>query len=399
MMITIDEIKKLALSESDYIINLRRDFHKHPELGLNEFRTAEIIERELESFGIEHKRVGETGVLGILHGACNSDGGEEGKNKIVLLRADIDALPINEKNVCDYASQNVGVMHACGHDAHTACLLGAAKILSKLRDKICGDVRFVFQQAEEIGAGARIFLSQKDFMKGVSRVFGFHVAPDLEAGIVGIKSGINNAGVDYFKIEVTGKSTHVSTPHLGVDALYIASQIVVAIQAAVARLSSPVEPLLVGIGKMTAGTAYNAVAESAVLEGTTRTLSFETRAKIKNHVNKIAQNVAEMYGGKVLIEWKDFTSPLINDKKTCEEISELAEKIFGNGKVVRDREVSLGGDDMAEFLLASPGAYAYLGTCNKAKPNTQNQTHTVNFDIDEDVLYLASALYVASAVL
>lgn len=390
----IDEIKKIAECERDYIVSLRRDFHAHPELALHEFRTAEIIERELESFGIEHKRVGETGVLGILKGNSKV----HGKHDVVLLRADIDALPINECNKCDYVSQNAGVMHACGHDAHTACLLGAAKILSKLRDNFSGEVRFVFQQAEEIGAGAKIFLADESIMQGTERVFGLHTAPDLKSGSVGIKAGQNNAAVDYFKIEIKGKSSHVSTPHLGIDALYIASHIVVAVQSIVTRLSTPIEPLLIGIGKLSAGTAYNAIAEYAVLEGTTRTLSEEARKKTKNHINEIAQNIAALYGGEATLEWKDFTSSLSNDKAICQEVSAVAEKIFGAENIVYDRTVSLGGDDMAEFLLKAPGAYAYLGTRNDKKPETQNSAHTVNFNIDEDVLPLGSALYASAAV-
>lgn len=389
----VNEIKKIAESERDYIVSLRRDFHAHPELALCEFRTAEVIERELESFGIEHERVGETGVLGILKGNAKICG----KHNVVLLRADIDALPISECNKCDYVSQNTGVMHACGHDVHTACLLGAAKILSKLKDDFSGEVRFVFQQAEEIGAGAKIFLADENIMRGVERVFGLHVAPDLKSGSVGIKAGQNNAAVDYFKIEVKGKSTHVSTPHLGVDALYIASHIVVAVQSIVTRLSTPIEPLLIGIGKLSAGTAYNAVAENAVLEGTTRTLSEEARKKTKSHINEIAQSIAALYGGEAILEWKNFTSSLSNDKNVCDEVSAVAEKIFGHENIVYDRTVSLGGDDMAEFLLKASGTYAYLGTRNDKQPETQNSVHTVNFNVDENVLPLGTTLYAAVA--
>ena len=246
------DVKKAAAETKDYIVSIRREFHRHPELSLQEFRTAQRIEEELDKFGIPHTRVGETGVLGTLKGAKDN-------GKVLVLRADIDALPIEETHECAYRSENAGVMHACGHDAHAACLLGAAKILSENRDAFGGKVRLVFQPGEEIGKGAKPFVAA-GVLEGAERVFGLHTAYDLEAGTVGLKPGINNAAVDHFRIRVHGRSTHVSTPHMGVDALYIASQIVVAVQGLVTRRTSPTEPVIIGIGKLNAGTTYNAVA-------------------------------------------------------------------------------------------------------------------------------------------
>ena len=246
----------------DKLIALRREFHRAPELGLHEYHTAARIERELDRCGIPHERVGETAVAGHLTGNGNGSG-------LVVLRADIDALPIQETNDVPYRSQTPGMMHACGHDAHTTCLLGAAKVLSAHRADFGGEVRFLFQPAEEIGQGARPLIAA-GMLDGAQRVFGLHTASDLPAGTVGVKPGANNAGVDHFIIRIHGKSAHVSTPQLGVDALYIASELVVALQSIVTRMTSPVEPVLIGVGKLNAGTAYNAVAETAVLEGTTR---------------------------------------------------------------------------------------------------------------------------------
>lgn len=379
--------KREAEAQKEYTIALRRELHQHPELGLQEHRTARRIEEELDNLAIPHERVEETGVLATLRGG--RDGG------VTVLRADIDALPIQETNAVPYASQTPGVMHACGHDAHTACLLTAARLLAAHRAELHGEVRFLFQQAEEIDQGARQFV-QAGALRGAERVFGLHTAYDLPAGSVGLKPGLNNASMDHFTVTIRGRGAHVSTPELGVDALYIAAQIVVAAQALVTRCSSPVEPIILGIGKLNAGTTYNSVAEQAVLEGTTRTVSQESRRRMKELLDAAAQNTAAIYGGTAEIEWGDFASPLLNTPEVCTEAAALVTAL--GGQVITDRKLSLSDDDFAEFLLEVPGAYAYLGTGNPAKPGTLVPNHTGNFDIDEDVLPLGAALYAAYAM-
>ena len=382
---------KLALAQTaPYLLALRRGFHQNPEVSLQEFRTAKRIEEELDCFGIDHSRVGDTGVLGVLRS-------QRAAGPVLVLRADMDALPIQETSGVPYCSAVPGVMHACGHDAHTACLLGAAKILSARRSDLGGEIRFLFQPAEEIGQGARRFL-EAGALKGADRVFGLHTAPDLPVGTVGLKPGLNNASVDHFTIRVKGKAAHVSTPQLGVDALYIASQIVVSVQALVTRMTSPVEPVIIGVGKLQSGTTYNAVAESAVLEGTTRTISHQSRENIKALVSRTAQHMAALYGGTAEIEWEDFASPLINDPEVCRELSAVVESLLGADKVATDRTLSLSGDDFAEFLLHTPGAYAYLGTGNAAKPNTLVSHHNGNFDLDEDALAVGAGRYAGYAL-
>ena len=376
--------------EKAYLIALRRDLHQHPELSLREFRTAGRIEEELDRFGIPHTRVGETGVLGTLRGEAPGTG-------VVALRADIDALPIQEKNAASYCSVTPGVMHACGHDAHTACLLGAAKLLAARRREFGGEIRLIFQPAEEIGQGAKPFV-EAGALQGADRVFGLHTASDLPAGSVGLKPGLNNAAVDHFKISVQGKSAHVSTPQLGVDALYIASQIVVALQALVTRLTSPVEPVIIGVGRLNAGTTYNALAESAQLEGTTRTVSQESRDAIRALVTKTAENIADIYGGTAELQWADFAAPLINDPLVCREAGEIVAALAGPDKIITDRKLSLGGDNFAEYQLHVPGAYAYLGTGNPALPNTLVSNHNGSFDIDEEALVLGAGLYAGYAL-
>ena len=374
----------------NYLIETRREFHQNPELSLKEFRTASRIEEELTKFGIKHSRVGETGVLGILKGDKPSD-------KVLLLRADIDALPINEVGAVEYISKNPGVMHACGHDAHTTCLLAAAKILSEKKSEIAGEVRFVFQPAEEIGKGTQPFI-EANVLEGVDRAFGLHCAPDLPLGTVGLTPKLNNAAVDHFTISVKGVSSHVSLPHKGVDALYVASEIVVAVQALRTRLNSPLEPMIVGIGKFNAGTTYNALAANAVLEGTTRTISKESRAKIKTEINRCVKNIAEIYGATATVEWEGFTGPVINDPEVCEEVAALVDETFGKGHVVKDREISLGGDNFADFIEEKKGAYAYLGTSSDTKPCTKLPLHSDSFDLDEEAMLKGTWLHVAYAL-
>ena len=373
-----------------YLIETRREFHQNPELSLKEFRTASRIEEELTKFGIKHSRVGETGVLGILKGDKPSD-------KVLLLRADIDALPINEVGNTEYISKNPGVMHACGHDAHTTCLLATAKILSEKKSELAGEVRFVFQPAEEIGKGTAAFI-EEGVLEGVDRVFGLHCAPDLPIGIVGLTPKLNNAAVDHFTISVKGVSSHVSLPHKGVDALYVASEIVVAVQALRTRLNSPLEPMIIGIGKFNAGTTYNALAANAVLEGTTRTISKESREKIKTEINRCVKNIAEIYGASATVEWEGFTGPVINDPEVCEEVAALVDETFGKGHVVKNREISLGGDNFADFIEEKKGAYAYLGTSSDKKPCTKLPLHSDSFDLDEEAMLKGTWLHVAYAL-
>lgn len=383
-------IKEECERERSYLTALRREFHRHPELGLREFRTAARIEEELDRAGIPHTRVGETGVLGTLRGSGAGQG-------VVALRADIDALPIQETGEAVYCSVNPGVMHACGHDVHTACLLGAARLLAAHRAEFGGEVRLIFQPAEEIGQGAKPFV-EAGALDGVKRVFGLHVAPDLSIGTVGLTPGLNNASVDHFALSVKGKSAHVAAPQLGVDALYIASHIVVALQALVSRLTAPTEPVILGVGKLNAGTAYNAVAAFAEMEGTIRTVSQERRQALREQVTSTARHIAETYGGTVEVMWTDFTAPLINDGQVCGEVAAVAEALWGSGRVVTDRELSMSGDNFAEFLLHAPGAYAYVGTSNPDIPATLLSSHNGGFDIDEQALVLGAGLYAGYAL-
>ena len=382
-------IHPLIEQDKDYIISLRRWFHRHPELSMKEFETAKRIEEELNAIGIPTFRVGATGVLGVLKG-------RKGPGRRVVLRADTDALPIQDEKTVPYASQCPGVMHACGHDAHTAALLGAARALKQLEDNFSGEIALVFQPGEEYGAGAVLFV-QVGALEGANRSFGVHLQSNLPVGQVAMNPGAENASVDHFTIRITGKSAHVSTPELGADALYAAAQVVTALQGLVGRLKNPTDPALIGVGVLRSGEGYNIVAREAVIEGTVRCFSEETRAMINGKIADTARGVAALYNTTAEIETESFTRALINDARVYAETAPLVEKVVGRGNLVV-KELSLGGDDMAEIIAAVPGVYAFVGSGSDAVPGSRLAHHTPGFDIDERCLPIAAGLYVESAL-
>ena len=382
-----------VLADHDYVVGLRRDFHRHPELGKEEFETAAAIERELDRIGVPHRRVAGTGVCAEILGTAPA----KGEPRCIALRADIDALPVQQENEVPYKSLCPGKMHACGHDGHNASLIGAARILQANRERFSGKVILTWQPGEEIGYGARILIDEGDIDEA-GRSFGVHVASNVPVGSVVLMPGPNNASVDWFRIRVHGLSAHVSTPELGVDAAYIASQIVVAAQALVTRRTSPMDNVLIGIGKIRAGTAYNVIAQEAELEGTIRVFTPELRRLTKARLEALAKRTAELFGGTAELEWNDNTSPLINDPVATAEAQKIAVSLFGEEKLIRSRQPSLGGDDFAEYILRVPGVYAYIGSANPEKPDTTVAQHNSHFDIDEDALTVATALYTCYSI-
>lgn len=378
------DAQKEVLSRRQEIIGLRRWLHQHPEESLQEFETAAFIEEQLDQMHIPHKRVGETGIFAWLKGAQ--------PGPITVLRADIDALKIPDEKDVPYKSLRPGFSHSCGHDMHMASLLGTAMILAPQHEQIRGEVRFFFQQAEEIGAGARQFIAA-GLLDGATRVLGLHADSSVPSGKLVIMPGPNNASCDAFTITVQGKSAHVSTPHLGADALYIASLIVVALQGLVTRLTSPVDPVIIGVGKMAAGTTYNTLAQTAVLDGTTRFMQEETRVQINQRLASLAQTIAAQYGGEAQVTFQAYASALSNDPAVCRELQALYQDIPGL-EIITNREMKLGADDFAEFLLQVPGAYLYVGTQRADDPNTAVPHHNGHFDVDEDAVLTGATLFV-----
>lgn len=384
-------VKPYVLAEKAYLTDLRRHFHAHPEVSLQEYETCKKIEGELDSMGIPHKRIGETGVYGWI------DGKKAGDGVTVALRADIDALAMEDLKEVPYHSQNAGVCHACGHDAHTATLLTAAKILKAKENEFSGQVRLFFQQAEEIGQGARQFV-QAGLLDGVTRVFGAHVTSHLDSGKISLTAGPQNASCDYFKIQIHGKGAHVSTPQLGVDALYIASQIVVQLQTIVSRNTDPLETVVVGVGKLQAGTQYNIIAEHAVLEGTTRSFLQEVRKFTNDRVVRIAKETAALYGAEAEVEFLDFAAPLVNDAKAVEEVTAVTAEFLPREDIISDFQKALGADDFADYLAVTRGMYAFVGTRNSKDPHTAVAHHHGLFDVDEEALLISCNVYVDYAL-
>jgi len=380
-------VKELAEQYRNEIIAWRRDFHAHPELALEEFETADKVARELEKLGIKVTRVGKTGVLGTLTG--NHPG------KTVALRADMDALAIVETTGVSYQSKNAGVMHACGHDGHTAMLLGAAKILSQLKDEIRGTIKFIFQPAEEVGLGALQFL-EAGILEGVSAVFGAHLWPDIPTGKVSLEAGPRMASVAKIKITVKGASVHGSMPNLGVDAIVAAAAIVMNLQTISSREISPLEPVVVSIGKFAGGTSWNILCDEVVMEGTTRSFSRETKNKLCEMIERVARNTAASLRAEAHVEYAETAPPTINDPHVSKIAAGALKKLYGEGAAVEAPKV-MGGEDFAYLMEAVPGAFALIGSGNKEK-ETSLPLHQGKFNIDEDALPIGAALHAQFAL-
>lgn len=387
----MDIVREIA-KEKEYLITTRRHLHKHPEISFREYETAAFIEKQLASFGVASRRVNDTGLVGVIDGV-------KGAGKTVLLRADIDALPIQEETDIPYRSQTAGVMHACGHDAHTAALLGAAKILQSFRDDFAGRVLLVFQHAEEVGQGARYFLDE-GIAEDVDRAFGIHILPTFPAGEVALTRGADAASCDFFTITVRGKAAHISKPHQGIDAAHIAARIAIELKTLVPSVVNPMETALVGVGKIAAGSAYNIIAEDAVLEGTIRAFSDETQILLRERVETLAEDIAASYGGVAVTAFDHTTSVIINDDEAFDEVYAVACKVAGVENVITDRPklMGLAADDFSEFLRKAKGVYAHIGTENEKNPNTQNPLHSSCFDIDESVLPMMTRLHAEYAL-
>ncbi len=382
-----NRIKKLVQNAEPDLIAFRRELHAHPELPWEEFETTKRIARELDKLGIEYRLTNPTGVIAEIKG--------EKPGKTVALRGDIDALPILELSDIPYKSQNEGKMHACGHDTHTAMLLTAARVLNEVKDEIPGNIRFIFQPAEEIAAGAKEMVAQ-GAMENVDNVFGMHIWTVMPAGRISCEAGPRMASADIVKIHFKGKGGHGSLPNQCVDAAMVASSFVMNVQAAVSRETHPLDAAVISIGKMEVGTRFNVIAENAYLEGTVRTFSLENRDRIRDAIHRFAEHTAAMYGATASIDYHYGTLPVINDEKSSALATEVVTTQFGFDALITDRPTT-GGEDFSFYTEKAPGCFVFLGTANP-EADSEWAHHHGRFNVDESTLKQGAELYAQYAL-
>lgn len=378
-------------SQQDYIVGIRRDLHKIPELGLDLPETQAYICAELDKLGIEYrKNKTDSGIIGEIKGASGG--------KTVLLRADIDALPIKEDTGLPFTSQHEGKMHACGHDSHAAMLLGALKVLNEHKAELKGNVRFVFQTGEEISKGAQIAIKE-GVLEGVDAVFGIHIGsilgPSLPSGSISVVPCCCMASFDRFVLNIKGNGCHGSTPEKGVDPVTIASNIVLSLQEIIAREISGTKPAVLTIGMINGGFAYNVIPSEVKIEGTIRAVEEPVRQQLAKRIEEISKGIAATFRGSVdyFMDWG--APPVINDPEMAALAAGAAKKVLGDEHVKTTQDApNMGGEDFAYYLAEKSGAFMFLSTSDPAK-HTDVPHHNPKFMLDEDVFYKGSAVFVS----
>ena len=375
------------------MVAMRRDLHEHPELAFEEVRTAGIVAGRLQALGLDVRTgVAKTGVV------CTLTGGRAGSDaKTLAIRADMDALPIHELNEIDYRSTVDGKMHACGHDGHTSILLAVADILSKRRDELNGNVRFVFQPAEEVVRGAEPMVKE-GALDGVDNIIGLHLFSSYPLGRVGVRSGATFASVDKLTLKVRGRGGHAAMPETTVDPIIIACHIVTALQTLISRETSPFSPAVITIGKIEAGSAFNIIPEVAELHGTIRAYSVEHREKLIRRIGELCQGIASAMNASCEVEVFDGCPPCVNDPAMTEVVHQAARSTVGADSVDSGAEVmTTGSDDMGYFLQTVPGCYFIVGARNPAK-GARFPHHHPRFNVDEDAMPIAAEVLIRAAL-
>ena len=369
---------------AESIISTRRDIHKHPELSFKEFRTAKLVAEKLESLGIAVKTgVGKTGVVGDLIG--------NEKGPTIALRADMDALPIQETGDVPYKSVNDGVMHACGHDAHVAMLLGTAEIISQQKHQLKGNVRFIFQPAEEGLGGAR-FMIADSALEGVDQIYGAHVWNYQKSGTIGIRPGPFMAAADEFDITIFGKGGHGAAPQGTQDAIVIASHLIQTFQTIVSRNTNPIDSTVVTVGKINGGYNFNIIADKVELSGTTRAYTEENRQLIKYRMKEIILGTEKTFNSKIEMDYKDGYPATINDEICAKIVLESAQKIVGN--YAGEPYLSMGAEDFSYFLQQKPGAFFFVGSSPNDREPMSTPHHCSHFDIEEEALLIGTSVFI-----
>jgi amidohydrolase len=378
---------ELTPLEREELVTARRDLHRHPELAFAETRTAGIVAGRLHELGFEVREgVGRTGVVGVLR--C-------GQGPTLALRADMDALPIQEVVGREHGSCRDGVMHACGHDGHVATLLAALGVLARQRQQLGGTIMAVFQPAEEGGGGAKAMIADGALDDPRPDVMvGLHYWALRETGVLGVKSGAIMGSVDRFELVVRGRGGHAAIPQHAADALVTAAEVVTALQTVVSRRVDPIQPVVVTVGEFQAGTAFNVIPGEARLTGTVRTLDTEVWEAVPGLIESVARGVCEAHGCELELDYRRLDRPLVNDPGVTAQVRELAVAVAGEDNVVE--EVTLGGEDMADFLERVPGCFFFVGARNEERGITASH-HDPAFDIDEDALPLGAEMLIRVA--
>ena len=380
------QLKALVEAEKSWIIALRRKLHRIPEGGFREFKTQRAIMDALDEIGIPYTTQ-RTWVVALIEGAYPGE--------TVGIRADIDALPLTEPEDCPFRSEHEGMMHACGHDAHAAMALGAAKVLYALRGELHGKVKFLFQPAEESEGGAEPMV-KAGVMENphVDRVYGIHVMPHLPVGKVETRSGTLNASTDTVKLTIHGQSGHGAYPEQSNDAIVCAAQVISALQSIVARNVSPLESAVLTIGTIEGGTAQNIICDQVSMRGTLRTANAELRTKMKKRITEIANGVAAAMGCSAEVNIIPGYAALVNDDGEANRIKRVAARLLGEENLVIKAAPSMGGEDFSFFCDCTPGAFFHLGCVNPAWMPAP-PLHSKDFRIDEDCLIIGAMMHVA----
>jgi amidohydrolase len=381
----IDEIRQKANEIALKVTGYRRYLHAHPELSFKEYETAAFIKARLDEMGIEWKSMANTGVVALIKGDRPSE-------KVIALRADMDALPITEQNQVAYASQAAGVMHACGHDVHTSSLLGVAEILHALKDTFGGTVKLIFQPAEEVLPGGAGMMIAEGVLENPAPevVFGQHVSPFIEAGKIGVRKGKFMASMDELFVTIRGKGGHGAQPHRNIDPVMIAAQMLVSLQQVVSRMANPTLPTVLSFGKVIANGAINIIPDEVYLEGTFRTLDEAWRATAHERMKKMAVSIAESLGGSCEFNISKGYPFLVNDEGLSEQVATFAAEYLGQENV-EEPEIWMAAEDFARYSQLKPSCFYLLGVGNKEK-GINASLHTPIFNVDESALEISIGL-------
>ncbi|QSV54096.1 MAG: amidohydrolase [Dolichospermum sp. UKL201] len=386
----LNRLKDLTTNIAPRLVEIRRHLHAHPELSGQEYQTAAFVAGVLSANGLHvEEGIGKTGVIGELQGTQPSD-------RILAIRTDMDALPIQERTSLEYASRIEGVMHACGHDIHTTVGLGTAMVLSQIAPELGGKVRFLFQPAEEIAQGAN-WMVQDGVMNNVAAILGLHVFPSIPAGSVGIRYGALTAAADNLEIIIIGESGHGARPHEAIDAIWIAAQVITSLQQAISRTQNPLRPVVLSIGQINGGRAPNVIADKVQLLGTVRSLHPETRDKLPQWIENIVANVCNSFNAKYQVNYHQGVPSVQNDNALTQLLQSSAEEAWSNDRVQILPEPSLGAEDFSVYLEHAPGSMFRLGVGYEERI-INHPLHHPQFEVDESaiitgVVTLAYAAY------